>query len=150
MTPTPDRELGRAVASRGLGPVLFVCLLVATLVVSALVVRARTPDLMLEVTRMPGTISPDGDGSQDRARITFFVREDEPRAEVQIVGADKEVVRTLDERASLRANREVTYLWGGRTDAGGLAPPSRYRLRVIMPGSDRDMVFPRRLDLVVR
>lgn len=133
---------------RGLGPVLFVVLLVASLVVSALVVRARTPDLMLEVTRLPGTISPDGDGSKDVARVTFFVRETDPAAEVQIVGADKEVVRTLDSQVALEAGGEVTYVWNGRTDLGGKAPIGRYRLRVILPSSDRDMVFPRRLDLV--
>lgn len=137
---------GRGAA--GLGTVLFAALLVASLVATALVVRVRSPDLMLEVTRLPGTISPNGDGVKDRARITFFVRESDAGAEVQIVGPGTELVRTLDEQVALTANIPVTYFWDGRTDGGSQAPIGRYRLRVILPEHDRDMVFPRRLDLV--
>jgi hypothetical protein len=39
----------------------------------------------------------------------------------------------------------VTYLWDGRTDDGGTAPPARYRLLVALPSEDREMIWPQRI-----
>jgi hypothetical protein len=47
----------------------------------------------------------------------------------------------------LVADREVTYRWNGRTDLGAAAPFGRYQLRVVLPSHDRDVVFPRRIEL---
>ena len=41
----------------------------------------------------------------------------------------------------------MTYEWDGLDDAGDPVLPGRYRLRVILPSADRDMVFPRRITL---
>ena len=53
-----DRRRGPALSARrarvSLGAALFFCLLAATLVAAVLVVRARTPDLVLEVTEPAG------------------------------------------------------------------------------------------------
>lgn len=130
-----------------LGARLFAAVLVASLVASALVVRARTPDLALEVTKRTERFKPDGNGRRDVARITYFVRKDDERATVQIVGRRLEVVRTYLDQAPLRANRRMTIRWNGRTDTGQPAPPGRYRLRVILPAAERDMVLPRRIEL---
>jgi hypothetical protein len=126
---------------------LFAALFVAAMSVAALTLRARTPDLVLEVTRLPQALTPNGDGDHDKAVIRFFVREDEPHATVQIVGRDRRIVRTLDADADLRENERVTYVWRGHNDGGGSAPPGRYRLRVVMPSHERDVVFPRQFDL---
>jgi hypothetical protein len=128
---------------------LFVCLFAAALVAAAIVAASRTSDLVLEVAEdFPEAFSPDGDGNDDVARLSFFVRESDPDASVYIVGRDEAPVRTLDEHVALEANEGVTYTWDGRTDEGTPAPIARYRLRVELPNSDRDMVFPRRIDLV--
>jgi hypothetical protein len=127
---------------------LFVALLVASLVATGVVVHSRTPELVLEVRRLPEKISPDGDGERDVARIRFFVRETDPHARVEIVGRDLAQIRTLDADAALEADDSVTYVWDGTTDAGAKAPVGRYRLRVVLPDHDRDMVFPKRIDLV--
>jgi hypothetical protein len=131
-----------------MGAVLFVALFAAAVVTAALVVRERDPALALEVTNFTGTFEPDGDGDRDVARLEFFVRESEPSATVSIVGRDLERVRTLARDVPLEAGREVSYSWDGRTAAGERAPPGRYRLRVRLPQSERDVVFPRRIDLV--
>lgn len=129
----------------GLGGALFFGLLVATLVVSVFVVRSRTPDLVLEVTAgLPTEIRGAGaDG--DSARIRFFVRESEPAARVAIVDADEDVVRTLDASLPLEAGRQVTVAWDARDEGGRLVPAGRYRLLVELPGSDREMIWPRRI-----
>lgn len=126
------------------GTVAFFALLVVTLVVAVLVVRARTPDLALEVTRIANRELVVGDDDKP-ARITFFVREDDPAAAVEIVDSDGQVARTLAEPVELESDRPVTYAWDGLTDTLRPAFTGRYRLRVRLPGSDRDMVWPRRI-----
>lgn len=124
-----------------LGAALFFALLAATLVMAVVVVRARTPDLVLEVTRQPYLVT------GDDARISFFVREPDDHARVAIVDRREDVVRTLDPDVTLSAGDEVTYEWDRSTDAGTAAPPGRYRLLVELPSEDREMVWPRRITL---
>ena len=123
------------------GAVLFFALLTAALVAGVLVVRARTPDLVLEVTSQPSLIV------DDDARITFFARESDDHARVAIVDRNEDVVRTLDPDVGLTEGEEVTYEWDRSTDAGGRAPPGRYRLFVELPSENREMVWPRRITL---
>lgn len=127
------------------GAVLFFALLAVTLVVATLVVRARSPDLVLEVTSIaPRHLTV---GEADETRIEFFVRQGDPRAEVAIVDADERVVRTLAAPVALEPDREVAYSWDGRDDAGRPAKQGRYRLRVLLPDRGRDMIWPRRIIL---
>jgi hypothetical protein len=141
--------LGRRVS---LSTALFFALLAAALVAAVLVVRARTPDLVLEVTS-PGTtqtveFSPIGGPPPHEVRITFFVREADDAALVGIVDSHERVVRTLDREVALGEREPVTYVWDGRNDGGDFAPPGRYRLLVELPGADREMIWPRRFTLV--
>jgi hypothetical protein len=129
------------------GPVLFLALLVASVVAAATVLHARSPDLAIQVTRFTKEINPRGGGPDRVAHIRFFVRESDPDATVEIVGPDLQLVRTLARRP-LVANEAVSFRWNGRTNAGVLADPDdRYRLRVLLPNRDRDMVYPRRISL---
>ena len=132
------------------GPVLFVALLVASVLTTAAVLHARTPDLTLQVTHFTTKISPQGQGPKRLprvARMRFFVRESDPDATVQIVGPNEKVVRTLY-RGPLVADRPVSFTWNGRNREGALPNPHhRYRLRVILPGQDRDMAYPQRITL---
>ena len=130
-----------------LGRVLFASLLVASVVVGGAVVRARTPNLALEVTHFTNDFSPNGDGEHDVGRFGFFVRESDPAATVEIVDTRLHVVRTLYE-GPLEANRPVSYTWNGRTNSGEPANrDERYQLRVMLPGADRDMLFPNLIQL---
>lgn len=135
-------------ASRALGPALLVALLAAALGVAAFVYRERTPDLALDSVR----ITPAGrkldrlpDGQLEPAHISFIVRFDEPDATVAIVGRHQRRERVLDRHVALEAGRRVSYVWDGRDQSGQPARRGRYRLRVVLPGQDRDMVFPKRI-----
>ena len=146
------------------GPALFVTLLIASAVVAAVVVHARTPDLALQVTGFTREICPEGSRKacehaaarqhpharnriHRRARISFFVRESDAHATVEIVGPDLRPIRTLFV-GPLLANRQESYVWNGRNATGGLVSPrDRYRLRVILPSRDRDMIYPRRISV---
>jgi hypothetical protein len=134
-----------------LGTVLFFVLVVAALTTAVLVVRARTPDLVLEVTQppanRPATLRTGGNPPRS-VEITFFVRESDPHALVGIVDSKENLIRTLDGDVALDAGDSVTYTWDGRTDAGGFVLPGRYRLRVDLPDGDREMIWPRRITVL--
>jgi hypothetical protein len=134
-----------------LGAALFFAVVVAALLTSVLVVRARTPDLVLEVLqpRVDQRVV-FGAGPERRRRVTieFFVRESDPHAVVGIVDRHEDLVRTLDPDVALSADEPVVYRWDGTTDSGTAAPPGRYRLLVELPDQDREMVFPRRFTFV--
>jgi hypothetical protein len=132
-----------------LGAALFGLLLVATVIVAGVVVHARTPKLELEVQHLTGKFSPNGHTTnRQTAKIEFFVRDSDPHATVQIVGPQRQRIRTLY-RGPLVAGKDVTYHWNGRTNGGKLASfGERYRLRVVLPDQDRDMVYPQEIQLV--
>jgi hypothetical protein len=135
-----------------LSAALFFCVLAATLVTAILVVRARTPDLVLEVTSPASNanvvFSPIGGPPPHEVELTFFVREADPHAFVAVVDSHEGVVRTLDSDVALAEHDPVTYIWDGRNDDGDFAPPGRYRLRVDLPSADREMIWPRRFTVV--
>ena len=139
---------GRAIA---LGTALFCVLAVVAVIAAVLVVRARTPDLVLEVTQPPAsnpaTLRPGGNPPRT-VEITFFVRDSDDHASVGIVDSQEDVVRTLDSDVALTARDPVTYTWDGRDDAGRLVVNGRYRLEVDLPGSDREMIWPRRITVL--
>ena len=133
-----------------LGAALFFALLVASVVTAAIVVHARTPDLALQVTHLTHKISPQGGGGYRLAHISFFVRDSDPDATVEIVGPNATLVQTLY-RGPLVANKPVSFTWNGRKASGAVPNPNhRYRLRVMLPSKDRDMIYPRRIDIVER
>lgn len=131
-----------------LGAALFFCLLAATVVTAVLVVRARTPDLVLEVTEPPANNPAEfsaGGAPPNEVQLTFFVRESDQHALVGIVDSHEHLVRTLDSDVALAERKPVTYVWDGRTDDGDAAPPARYRLLVALPSEDREMIWPQRI-----
>lgn len=126
------------------GPALLVALLVAALVTGVLVYHARTADLALEVPRMERML---GEGGEAKipVELEFFVRYDEPHARVEIVGSGDEPVRTFAPDVALAAEERIGCRWDGRDDQGDPVAPGNYRLRVLLPDQDRNMVFPLRI-----
>jgi hypothetical protein len=129
-----------------LGPALLVVLLVAALAAGVLVYHARTPDLALEVPRetFDRLLGTRGEAELP-AEMQFFVRFDEPHARVEIVGREDVTVRTFATDVPLAEDERIRCLWDGRDDDGDPVAPGNYRLRVVLPGQDRDMVFPLRI-----
>ena len=134
---TPERE-GR------FGPALLIALLAVSLLAAILVYHARTANLALEVTRIERLLGT-GKEADFPVQLEFFVRFDEPDALVEIVGSGDTPVRTLAAGVSLVSEERITCIWDGRDDEGDPVPPGNYRLHVVLPDQDRDMVFPQRI-----
>ncbi|UJA18766.1 hypothetical protein HJD18_00145 [Thermoleophilia bacterium SCSIO 60948] len=112
-------------------------------------VRARTPDLMLEVTERTPLFTPEGEGPGPReAAFNFFLREAEPMARVEILGSGDRVIRVLEPAIDLDADEEIRVVWDGLTTSGEPAPADIYRLRVEAPTLGRSMIWPRRVALI--
>ncbi|CAN5435525.1 hypothetical protein BH10ACT11_BH10ACT11_05780 [soil metagenome] len=129
----------------GLGGALLLLLLVASVGAAAYVYHARTPDLALQAKLLDRKFAPSANGEGQRSRIAYFVRFNEPHATIELVGRDKTLVRTIGDDVPLRKDDRQLYRWNGLDDEGELAAPGAYRLRVILAGHDRDMIFPRRI-----
>ena len=131
------------------GAALFVALFTLSCILAVAVVRSRTPDLMLEVCApnpdQALVFSPRAIDGPTEARLDFFVRTSDPAARIAIVNAREDVIRTLDDSVALADGERVTYEWDGRDDDGEFVADGRYRLRVDLPDSDREMIWPRRL-----
>lgn len=129
------------------GAIPFFALLALALVAAVLVVRARTPDLVLEVEPIKPREVVVQALEPEPAEITFFVRESDSAAEVSIVDAEGDVVRTLASAVALEADRRTTYRWDGTDDGGRPVKTGHYRLRVDLDDSDLEMIWPRRISV---
>ena len=140
----PDR---RAANLRFLAPLLFVLIVAAAIGAGAVALSSRKADLEL-YARVTRDFAPTGGQPfPPGARISFRVGEDDADAAVQIVDEDDRPVRTLAADTALAADRRYHFRWTGKDDAGHLQPAASYRLRVVLPDSDRDMIWPRRMQL---
>jgi hypothetical protein len=136
---------GAGSAPRRGGALILVLILIAALVGAVFVYRARTPDLALEIVSLERTIT----RGEDRGTFTFFVRFDEPDATIAIVGRNGREARTLATGFELTASERVKCVWDGRGDQGLFSRPGSYRVRVELPSENRDMIYPRRISVVL-
>jgi hypothetical protein len=121
--------------------VAFAALVVATM--AAFVVTQhlkRSPPILLHAAVRPAHISPDDNGTQDSARIGFQVKRSD-EATVTVVDSAGDPVRSLGRR-SAHTGVLVRLVWDGHTDAGGVAPEGRYRVRVDLRRAGRSITIP--------
>ena len=121
-----------------LAGLLFVVVVAAALVSLALIQEARQRGEVLDLVEATDSFSP---RAGERARIEWRQRESSDDAVVQIIDTGGRPVRTLLDRGTLEGDdRQQVFLWNGRTDSGELAPPGLYRVEIVLPDEDRDIV----------
>lgn len=104
------------------------------------VLSVRTPtggDLLQRLEIRPRALTPNGDGVNEEATISFDLRDlTEARpVQVQVLALDGRTVRRLPSAPT--ASAHVLHQWDGRDDAGRLAPPGVYLVQVELD-SDRE------------
>lgn len=132
--------LGRARTSDVgfLAGLLFVVVVAAALVSLALIQEARQRGEVLDLVEATDSFSP---RAGERARIEWRQRESSDDAVVQIIDTGGRPVGTLLDGGTLAGDdRQQVFLWNGRTDSGELAPPGLYRVEIVLPDEDRDIV----------
>jgi flagellar hook assembly protein FlgD len=106
-----------------------VVLVLATLAALYSNQRIRRQGLVLDSIHVSRGFSPDGNGHRDRAKISFRIKGPD-EINLDVLDANGHLVRRLA-TARLLADRVPTvFHWNGRNDAGNLAPPGIYRLRI--------------------
>lgn len=121
-----------------LAGLLFVVVVAAALVSLALIQEARQRGEVLDLVEATDSFSP---RAGERARIEWRQRESSDDAVVQIIDTGGRPVRTLLDGGTLEGDdRQQVFLWNGRTDSGELAPPGLYRVEIVLPDEDRDIV----------
>jgi flagellar hook assembly protein FlgD len=117
---------------------LFIAVVAAALVSLALIQEARQRGEVLDLVEATDSFAPRGG---ERARIEWRQRETSDDAVVEIIDTGGRPVRTLLDGGTLEGDdRQQVFHWNGRTDSGGLAPPGRYRVEIVLPDEDRDVV----------
>jgi flagellar hook assembly protein FlgD len=135
---------GRAPGGANLGAILFACLLALTVAGFAIERIARSADDVVNTVLLSPRLE---DG---RAEVTFTLAQADDDVDVLIIegdeGSDGDLVATLAEGEGLDAGPH-TYLWDGRTDGGGRAPPGLYAIEVVLGGAGRDVKPPGRIEV---
>ena len=120
---------------------LLVCATVGSLFVAQRL-KSQDPPVRALSKTTDRLFSPNGDGRNDQARISFRLKKRSDTVTVDLVDADGDVVRRLVDDRFLRAGPELTFRWDGRGDAGRPAPDAVYRPRVKLRRQGRTIVLP--------
>jgi hypothetical protein len=130
--------------------VIFALLVILTVAAFAYSQRQKRQPLVLDrVTIGKGdqkAFTPDADCRRDNIRIRFRTTISGPGT-VQVIKPGGRTVITLARDEFLKRYTFHTYYWDGRQRGGGVAPPGRYKLRVILLEEDRTLVPPEAIRL---
>lgn len=129
---------GRRLPTRLIAALLFAMLLVGAVAALLVTRELRRGDDVVGPVKLTHRLTP---GPEASARIRFKLTDGPQQASVEIVDADQAVVRTLVPEQALPAGRQ-DLLWDGRTDEGAIAPPGRYKVRILLLDRDRTVVTP--------
>ena len=126
---------------RFLAPCVVAALFIATLGAFAYAQRLKREPLILDKVTFGvhgRGFTPNGDCVSDTGRIRFRITRSD-RANVEIVDPDGHLVKTLAADRFLKRYRFFVFHWNGRERDGRIAPPGRYKLRLVLLGEDRHL-----------
>ncbi len=121
----------------------FVLLVVASFAAFFVAQRLKSAPQVARITGVTQHFSPNGDGSQDRARIRLKIARDDD-VTVTMVDAAGTEVRRIATDLQVREDVPVTVEWDGADDAGTTVPDGFYNVRVsLRSGGRAATLYPR-------
>jgi flagellar hook assembly protein FlgD len=97
----------------------------------------RSSDDIVNTVMLSPKLKPGGEPAEIRFATTIA----EPDADVYVIDSEEEPVRALLESEPLAAGDHV-FTWDARDDAGLVAQPGEYGLRVVLGEEGRDIIPP--------
>lgn len=98
--------------------------------------RIRRNGLVVDRIRVDASFTPNGDGHDDTAGISFRIKGPD-RVDLDLIDASGREVRHLAVHQPFGDHKVTRFVWDGRTDGGAPAPPGVYTLRIKELGRDR-------------
>ena len=114
----------------------FVLLVVASFAAFFVAQRLKSAPQIARITGLTQHFSPNGDGSQDRARIRLKIARSDD-VTVTIVDGTGTEIRRIATDLQVREDVPVTVEWDGADDAGTTVPDGFYNVRVSLRSGGR-------------
>ncbi|MBS1889575.1 MAG: hypothetical protein JSU06_20565 [Actinobacteria bacterium] len=124
--------------------VVFALLVVATLGAFAYAQRVKRDPLLIDRVEIgPKNSNAFVPGSKCYSHVKLkFRTTTSNQATVQIIRPGGKLVRTLAEDQFLKRYSYHVLHWDGKSDAGAVQPPGRYRVRVLLETEGRELTLP--------
>ena len=130
-------------------PLLVAAVVVACVAGLLINQRIRRDGLVVDRIRVDPSFTPNGDGHDDTAGISFRIMGPD-RVDVDLLDEDGGVARHLLIAQPMADHKVGRFVWDGLTDSGAPAPGGVYKLRIIELDRDRTITPPGEGILLVR
>jgi flagellar hook assembly protein FlgD len=111
--------------------------------------RIRRDGLVVDRIRTDPSFTPNGDGHDDTAGISFRIKGPD-RVDLEVLDSSGDVVRHLLVGQPMENHKVGHYVWDGNADGGAPAPAGSYTLRIHEIDRDRTITPPNETIVLVR
>jgi flagellar hook assembly protein FlgD len=144
---TVDGRPGPGSGTGRLAVVLFCALALAALIALAVIQQVRLDGVVLDLARVT-RVTGESASPRHRVKVEFRMRTDSEDAVVRIVNDEDEPVATLVDGEPLEGDeREYTFYWDGRDEAGERVPRGLYRVEILLRDQGREILPDESVDL---
>jgi hypothetical protein len=130
-------------------PLLVAAVVVACVAGLLINQRTRRDGLVVDRIRADVCFSPNGDGHDDTAGITFRIKGPD-RVDLDLLNASGDVVRRLLVAHPMRDEKIQHFVWDGQADGGAPAQNGTYTLRIHEIERDRTITPPDTMIVLLR
>jgi hypothetical protein len=130
-------------------PLLVAAVVVACLAGLLVNQRIRRDGLVVDRIRADACFSPNGDGHDDTAGISFRIKGPD-RVDLDLLDSSGDVVRHVLVSHPMRDEKVEHFVWDGQAEGGSPAPDGTYTLRIYEIDRDRTITPPDTMIVLLR